>query len=170
MFGPEWREGCPSARWWPITWTAASSHSPQRDVTLAVVSRAHQAPIDAFRERMGVRFKWVSSSETISTVTTASPHAGGEAEGRCATTRLHDFPSEEAHGASVFHKDGSGEISTPTPVRARRRGAARGSTAISISRQKARRGKAFIPHGLDPPSRPLRRGAGPPVRAGEKPR
>lgn len=39
----------------------ALAHLAARDVTLLAVSRAPMSPIEAFRKRMGWRFKWVSS-------------------------------------------------------------------------------------------------------------
>ena len=37
-------------------------HLANRDVTLAVVSRAPIAEIEAFKHRMGWKFRWVSSN------------------------------------------------------------------------------------------------------------
>src|SRR5580692_1276846 len=61
MFGPEWPEGCPSCSMVADHLGASLIHLAQRDVTLAVVSRARREQIEAFQRRMGWRFKWVSS-------------------------------------------------------------------------------------------------------------
>ena len=37
-------------------------HLANRDVTLAVISRAPIAEIEAFKHRMGWKFRWVSSN------------------------------------------------------------------------------------------------------------
>src|ERR1700726_5249202 len=61
MFGPGWKEGCPSCSFLADHFDGPAVHLANRDVTLAVVSRAPLAEIEAFKKRMGWRFKWVSS-------------------------------------------------------------------------------------------------------------
>jgi predicted dithiol-disulfide oxidoreductase (DUF899 family) len=61
MLGPGWEEGCPSCSLLADHFDGANWHLPQRDVTLVAVSRAPLAEIEAFKRRMGWRFKWVSS-------------------------------------------------------------------------------------------------------------
>src|SRR6267154_1653732 len=64
MFGPGWEEGCPSCSFVADHFDGSLVHLANRDVTLVVVSRAPLAQIEAFKKRMGWRFKWVSSSVT----------------------------------------------------------------------------------------------------------
>src|SRR5690349_1942521 len=61
MFGPEWKEGCPSCSFVSDHLDGAVPHLAARDVTLTMVSRAPLAKIDAFKRRMGWHFPWVSS-------------------------------------------------------------------------------------------------------------
>jgi predicted dithiol-disulfide oxidoreductase (DUF899 family) len=61
MFGPGWEQGCPSCSFLSDHIDGANLHLPQRDVTLLAVSRAPLTQIEAFKQRMGWRFKWVSS-------------------------------------------------------------------------------------------------------------
>jgi len=61
MFGPGWKEGCPSCSLLSDHIDASTVHLAQRDVTLLAVSRATFPEIAAFKQRMGWRFKWVSS-------------------------------------------------------------------------------------------------------------
>src|SRR5713226_7743024 len=61
MFGPGWKEGCPSCSYLADTFDGAAVHLPQRDTTLVVISRATLPEIDAFKKRMGWQFRWVSS-------------------------------------------------------------------------------------------------------------
>ena len=61
MLGPGWKEGCPSCSYLSDHFDGATIHLANRDVTLAVISRAPSAEIEAFKKRMGWRFKWVSS-------------------------------------------------------------------------------------------------------------
>src|SRR5229473_5543494 len=62
MFGPEWKEGCPSCSFISDHIGGSVVHLAARDVRLAVVSRAPLAQIEAFKKRMGWRFPWVSSN------------------------------------------------------------------------------------------------------------
>jgi predicted dithiol-disulfide oxidoreductase (DUF899 family) len=61
MFGPEWNEGCPSCSFNMDHTDGALVHLAQRDVTFVAISRAPLSKIEAFKRRMGWRFKWVSS-------------------------------------------------------------------------------------------------------------
>src|SRR5580698_159487 len=61
MFGPGWKEGCPSCSYLADHFDGAAIHLANRDVTLCVVSRAPIAEIEAFKKRMGWKFRWVSS-------------------------------------------------------------------------------------------------------------
>ena len=62
MLGPGWKQGCPSCSFIADHFDGAAIHLAQRDVTLAAVSRAPLAEIDAYEKRMGWKFKWVSSN------------------------------------------------------------------------------------------------------------
>ena len=53
MFHPDWNEACKSCSFWADGYNAIYPHLAQRDVTLAVVSRAPQKKLQAFGERMG---------------------------------------------------------------------------------------------------------------------
>src|SRR5688572_25883208 len=55
MFGPEWKEGCPSCSFVSDHLDATAVHLAARDVSLVVVSRAPVGKIEAFRKRMGWR-------------------------------------------------------------------------------------------------------------------
>ena len=61
MFGPEWEQGCPSCSFLSDHIDGSVVHLAHRDVTFVVVSRAPLPKIEAFKKRMGWRFKWVSS-------------------------------------------------------------------------------------------------------------
>src|SRR5271167_2785298 len=64
MFGPDWKEGCPSCSFNMDHTDGALVHLAQRDVSFAAVSRAPLSKIEAFKKRMGWRFAWVSSYGT----------------------------------------------------------------------------------------------------------
>ena len=61
MLGPGWAEGCPSCSFLGDHFDGSVVHLAHRDATLLAVSRAPLAEIQAFKQRMGWRFKWVSS-------------------------------------------------------------------------------------------------------------
>src|ERR1041384_1594879 len=64
MFGPGWKEGCAHCSFWADHFDSVNIHIGQRDTAFAVVSRASLAEIEPFKQRMGWRFKWVSSFGT----------------------------------------------------------------------------------------------------------
>jgi len=53
--------GCPSCSYLADHFDGPSIHLANRDVTLAVISRAPIAEIETFKKRMGWKFPWVSS-------------------------------------------------------------------------------------------------------------
>lgn len=61
MLGPGWIQGCPSCSFLADHFDGAVIHLAQRDVSLVVVARAPLAEIEAYKKRMGWKFKWVSS-------------------------------------------------------------------------------------------------------------
>jgi predicted dithiol-disulfide oxidoreductase (DUF899 family) len=112
MFGPGWEQGCPSCSFVSDHIDGANWHLPQRDVTLLAVSRAPLAEIEAFKQRMGWRFKWVSSYDNdfnhdFHVSFTPDEMARGEVYYNYTMT---EFPSEEAPGLSAFYKDPSGAV------------------------------------------------------------
>ena len=112
MFGPEWEQGCPSCSFLSDHIDGANLHLAHRDVTFVVVSRAPLPKIEAFKKRMGWRFKWVSSygndfNFDYHVSFTKDEMAKGKVYYNYDT---NEFPSEEGPGISVFYKDGTGDI------------------------------------------------------------
>ena len=70
MYGPSWDAGCPSCSFWADNFNGIGMHLNQRDVTMIAVSRAPYNKIDAYKRRMGWKFKWVSSYDLTSISTT----------------------------------------------------------------------------------------------------
>lgn len=113
MFGPEWKEGCPSCSFVSDHLDGAVPHLAARDVSLMMVSRAPLAKIEAFKQRMGWRFPWVSSfGSDFNYDFHASFSPEQKKHGKVDYNyTMQEFPSDEAPGASVFYKDRStGEI------------------------------------------------------------
>jgi len=112
MFGPEWPEGCPSCSFLADHFDGSVAHLAARDVRLVVVSRAQLQRIEAFKKRMGWRFKWVSShgndfNRDYQVSGTKEEIAAGPAY---YNYTMQQFPSEERPGASVFYKDEAGNV------------------------------------------------------------
>ena len=63
MFGPQSDVGCKSCSFWADNFDNALQHLAQRDVTLLAVSRAPLAKLQAFKQRLGWSFNWVSSGQ-----------------------------------------------------------------------------------------------------------
>ena len=61
MFQPDWDEGCVSCSYFADNFTGAVIHLPARDTSFAAISRAPIAKIQAFKQRMGWTFPWLSS-------------------------------------------------------------------------------------------------------------
>jgi predicted dithiol-disulfide oxidoreductase (DUF899 family) len=114
MFGPGWKEGCQSCSYLADHFDGMSIHLANRDVTLAVVSRAPFHEIQAFQKRMGWKFKWTSSfgndfNYDYRVSATPEELAKGEVYYNYGMTK---FPSEEMPGLSAFYKDASGIFHT----------------------------------------------------------
>lgn len=112
MLGPGWEAGCPSCSFLADHFEPAVVHLAARDVTLAAVSSAPLAEIEAFRRRMGWAFAWLSSagaSFNRDYDVSFSPEEidGGEV---WYNYRQTAFPMTEAPGLSVFAKGDGGEI------------------------------------------------------------
>jgi predicted dithiol-disulfide oxidoreductase (DUF899 family) len=112
MFPPEWDEGCKHCSFWADHYDGAGLHLPHRDVTLVVVSRAPLAKIDAFRKRMGWRFKWVSSGRSDFNY---DYHVSFSPEEVKRGAMLYNYQRADAgmsdrEGVSVFYKDSAGAV------------------------------------------------------------
>jgi predicted dithiol-disulfide oxidoreductase (DUF899 family) len=112
MLGPGWEEGCKSCSYLADHFDGANWHLPHRDVTLAVVSRAPLAEIDAYKKRMGWRFKWLSSHGSDFNF---DYHVSFTKEEEAKNKVYYnygagEFMSDELPGLSVFYKDKSGDV------------------------------------------------------------
>jgi predicted dithiol-disulfide oxidoreductase (DUF899 family) len=111
MFGPEWEEGCPIRSLVADNIDPNVVHLAHRDVTLVVVSRARLHQIEAFKERTGWRFKWMSSYGNDFNHDYGVSFTNEEmANGNYYNYDTSGFPGEEAAGISVFYRDGIGDI------------------------------------------------------------
>jgi len=112
MLGPGWKEGCVGCSFHSDHIDGALMHLSHHDVTLLAVSRAPLPEIEAFKKRMGWRFKWVSSygsdfNYDFHVSFTKDETAKGEVYYNYEMRKLQ---SEEMSGISVFYKDVTGGI------------------------------------------------------------
>lgn len=113
MLGPEWEAGCKSCSFLADHIDGSVIHLAHRDVMLVVVSRASLSTIEAYKQRMGWRFKWVSSfGSDFNSDYHVSFTRNDLAKGKTYYNyELRASPSEgEAPGVSVFYKDEAGSI------------------------------------------------------------
>jgi predicted dithiol-disulfide oxidoreductase (DUF899 family) len=112
MFGPGWKEGCVGCSFRSDHVDGALAHLEHHDVSLVTISRAPLAEIEAFKKRMGWRFRWFSSYDSDFNY---DYHVSFTKE-EIATGKVYynyesrKFVSEELSGISVFYKNGTGEI------------------------------------------------------------
>ena len=112
MFGPGWKEGCPSCSFMADHVGGALVHLAHRDVAFVAVSRASITEIEAFKKRMGWGFKWVSSAGNdfnfdYGVSFTKEEMARGKVN---YNYKMQNFPSEEAPGISVFYRNDAGDV------------------------------------------------------------
>jgi predicted dithiol-disulfide oxidoreductase (DUF899 family) len=112
MFGPGWEEGCVGCSFQADHVDGVLLHIGQRDVSFVAVSRAPLGKIEAFRQRMGWRFKWVSS---LGSDFNYDFHVSFTAEDEKRGTayynfELRDYQSDELPGISVFYRDRTGQV------------------------------------------------------------
>ena len=112
MLGPGWKEGCVGCSFGADHIGGALVHLEHHDVTLVVVSRAPLPEIEAFKKRMGWRFKWVSSyGSDFNYDYHVSFPKDDIAKGKVYYNyEIRDFQSDELPGTSVFYTDEAGDI------------------------------------------------------------
>src|SRR5260370_12370519 len=99
MFGPEWKEGCPSCSFVMDHTDGMLVHLAQRDVTFTAISRAPFEKIEAFKKRMGWRFKWGSSNATDFNLDYHISFPKGDKV--YYHFQITQFPTEDSPGTSV---------------------------------------------------------------------
>jgi predicted dithiol-disulfide oxidoreductase (DUF899 family) len=111
MLGPDWEEGCTSCSFWADSFDGIPIHLNHRDVTFTAISRAPLAKIQAYKQRMGWSFPWVSSygsdfNYDLHVSFTAEQLAAGKVDYNYHLVEGY----EELPGVSVFYKNERGEV------------------------------------------------------------
>ena len=112
MLGPGWDAGCPSCSFMADHTDGMTVHLAARDIAFVAISRAPLAEITRFRDRMGWRFRWVSSfgngfNQDFGVSFSPEDVARGTVD---YNDQVQAFPSTEAPGISVFVRDDSGAV------------------------------------------------------------
>lgn len=112
MFGPDWKEGCPSCSFVSDHFDGMLAHLAARDVAVVAVSHAPLVKLETFKKRMGWHFDWVSSNGSDFNLDfhvsfTPEEQATGKVNYNYV---LQEFPSAEGPGVSVFYKDENGDV------------------------------------------------------------
>jgi len=112
MFGPGWGEGCPHCSFWADHYDSVNVHLGQRDTTLVVVSRAPWKEIAPFKQRMGWRFKWLSSNRNDFN---SDFHVSFTPEEIKSGKAIYNYAPlgmdiDEREGVSAFYRDRGGTI------------------------------------------------------------
>ncbi len=112
MLGPGWKEGCVGCSFEVDHIEGALVHLEHHDVSYVVVSRAPLPEIEAFKKRMGWRFKWVSSYGSDFNYDFHVSFKPEEIEKGEASYNyeVRKVGIDELSGRSVFYKDANGDV------------------------------------------------------------
>jgi predicted dithiol-disulfide oxidoreductase (DUF899 family) len=112
MLGPGWEEGCVGCSFGADHNDGILVHLEHHDVAFVAISRAPISEIEAFKKRMGWRFKWVSSYGSDFNYDYHVSFSKEEiAKGRVYYNyEMREFQIEELPGTSMFYKDETGDI------------------------------------------------------------
>lgn len=112
MFDPTWSQGCMSCSFIADHYNNLVVHLAHRDISFVTISKAPTEKLEAFRQRMGWTFPWVSAAHTdfgkdFGVSFTDQELTSGAAEYNYAKDV---YPIRELPGLSVFAKDAKGDI------------------------------------------------------------
>jgi predicted dithiol-disulfide oxidoreductase (DUF899 family) len=112
MLAPGWEEGCRGCSFVADHFDGAIPHLGARDIAFAAVSTAPLPEILAFRQRMGWRFKWVSSAGTRFNHDYHVTFTPAEMAAETVTYNYSQIKPrmEELPGLSVFARDAAGAV------------------------------------------------------------
>jgi len=112
MFGPDWQEGCSGCSLLCDHVDGARRHFEHADVSFVAVSRGPIEKLQAYRERMGWTFVWVSSADNdFNADFHVSFPNGGRDDGVFYNFEPQPDPQvDELPGVSVFHQADDGAI------------------------------------------------------------
>jgi len=107
MFSPKWQEGCRNCSFWAEQFDIVNLHIAERDVALAVVSRAPCGVFLPFKQRMNCNFTWLSA---LANTFNADYHVSFPEQKTGHYNYEEMEVAEDSPGLSVFYKDDDGGI------------------------------------------------------------
>ena len=112
MFAKDWEQGCQGCSFLSDHIDGANQHLAHHDVAVVAVSHAPLREFQAFKQRMGWKFDWVSSEGwdfyyDFGVCARAEDVAEGKATYNYEKT---DSAEEEMPGLSVFYRNDDGDI------------------------------------------------------------
>ncbi|HVJ37436.1 MAG TPA: thioredoxin family protein [Stenotrophomonas sp.] len=112
MFAPGWEQGCKSCSFMADHNDGALAHLAQRDLAFVAIARAPLPTLEAFRQRMGWKFRFVSSNRNsfnhdFGVAFTQDEMSSGGVD---YNYTRQPFPHQEAPGISVFARDAHGQV------------------------------------------------------------
>ena len=112
MFHPDDGAGCPHCSLRADGFDRIGVHLNRRDVTMVVVSRAPYAKLAQYQQRMGWRFKWVSSGKSDFNFDYQASFTPDEVAAKRAfyNFTVRDPKAREREGHSIFYKDERGTV------------------------------------------------------------
>lgn len=112
MMGPGWQQGCLGCSFGADQVDGSIVHLVNHDVMFVAVSRAPYPEIAAYHERMGWKFKWVSSNGSdFNYDYHVSFTEADKARGKAFFNFVEGpYMGDEMPGYSVFYKDEAGQI------------------------------------------------------------
>jgi predicted dithiol-disulfide oxidoreductase (DUF899 family) len=110
MFNPADDAGCPHCSFWADHYDATMPHLRARDVSFVVISRAPRAKIAAFQQRMGWKFKWLSSGNNSFNYDYRASFTPEDAKKQVYNVGTLVPGVQDREGLSVFTKDAGGAI------------------------------------------------------------
>ncbi len=111
MFDPAESEGCSHCSFWADHFDSLRHHLGQRDTTFVAISRAPWKTLRAYQQRMGWRFKWVSSGAGTFNYDFHASFAPEQIRAGRAVYNYRPIPAawtdmSDREGASAFYRDG----------------------------------------------------------------
>ena len=112
MFAPDWEAGCRHCSWWADNFERNIVHLNQRDATIVAISHAPLQKLEAFKQRMGWTFKWLSAANSDFNYDYCVSFRSAQV---AAGEIYHNYRQKkssmsEVAGVSVFYKDPRGTI------------------------------------------------------------
>jgi len=112
MFSPDWEAGCTGCSFLSDHVDAARQHFEHNNLSFAAVSRTPVDKIEAYKKRMGWKFRWVSSLDSDFNYDFHVSFTKEEIEAGPVdyNFRPQKLTMQDMHGESMFYKDTDGTI------------------------------------------------------------